>query len=30
VILGMLVVGLVGKLMDDFIGWLRAKVLIWV
>lgn len=30
VILGMLVVGIVGKLMDDFLRWLRKKMIIWI
>jgi sulfonate transport system permease protein len=29
VILGMLVIGLIGKLMDDFVQWARAHVLVW-
>ncbi|MDR3254201.1 MAG: ABC transporter permease [Synergistaceae bacterium] len=29
VILGMLVVGFVGKVMDDLVKWVRAKVLVW-
>lgn len=30
VILGMLIVGIVGKLMDDVLLWLRAKLIIWI
>lgn len=30
VILGMLIVGIVGKLMDDFLRWLRNKLIVWL
>lgn len=30
VILGMLIVGIVGKFMDDFLKWLRMKMLHWL
>lgn len=30
VILGMLIVGIVGKLMDDFLLWLRKKLINWI
>lgn len=30
VILGMLIVGIVGKLMDDFLRWLRDKWIVWL
>ena len=30
VILGMLIVGIVGKLMDDFLRWLRSRLITWI